>query len=104
MFSIALYYYLTVLLTIQSLYNFILGAVFQATGNYDASFLLGGGLFLAGAACHLVLHLPCVRKRTRDEDTVITAPEPDTEVIEPREKQPLKTEHVTIDETNLKSD
>ncbi|KAJ8316294.1 hypothetical protein KUTeg_006308 [Tegillarca granosa] len=79
----------------------IAGAVFQATGNYDASFLLGGGLFLAGAGCHLVLHLPCVRKRTREEDTIITAPDSDNVIETP----PVKQEHVTIDETtNLKTD
>ena len=32
------------------------------TGNYDASFFLGGGLFLAGTLFHLVLHLPCVNR------------------------------------------
>lgn len=38
------------------------GAVFTATGNYDASFYLGGGLFMVGTAFHLVLHLPCAKK------------------------------------------
>ena len=36
--------------------------MFQATANYDASFYLGGGMYLAGAICHLVLHIPCIKK------------------------------------------
>lgn len=39
------------------------GAVFQATNNYDASFYLGGGMYLVGAICHMVLHLPCMKKK-----------------------------------------
>ena len=38
------------------------GAVFQMTGNYDASFYLGGGMFMTGTLFHLVLHLPCVKR------------------------------------------
>ncbi|KAL3886291.1 hypothetical protein ACJMK2_026298 [Sinanodonta woodiana] len=38
------------------------GAVFQATGHYDVSFFLGGGLFLLGAGFHFLLHLTCVKR------------------------------------------
>lgn len=45
------------------------GAVYEMTGNYDASFYLGGGLFLAGTLFHMVLHLPCVdRGKTPQTD------------------------------------
>jgi len=36
--------------------------VFQAYGTYDASFYLGGLMFVIGACCHLTLHLPCVKR------------------------------------------
>ncbi|CAG2195436.1 Monocarboxylate transporter 14 [Mytilus edulis] len=39
------------------------GAVFQATGNYDASFYFGGGMFFVGALLHLMLHLPFIKRR-----------------------------------------
>ncbi|XP_052061332.1 monocarboxylate transporter 13-like [Mytilus californianus] len=38
------------------------GAVFQATGNYDASFYFGGGMFFVGALLHLMLHLPFIKR------------------------------------------
>lgn len=41
----------------------ISGAVFQATGNYDASFYFGGGMFFVGALLHLMLHLPFIKRR-----------------------------------------
>ena len=40
---------------------FVLGAMFAATGNYDASFYLGGGLFLIGTLFHWALFLPCLK-------------------------------------------
>ena len=43
------------------------GAVFQSTGNYDASFYLGGSLFLAGTMLHFVLFLPCMKSSSEDE-------------------------------------
>ncbi|KAK3601157.1 hypothetical protein CHS0354_019156 [Potamilus streckersoni] len=39
----------------------VAGAVFQATGNYDVSFFLGGGLFLLGTGLHSVLHMSCIK-------------------------------------------
>ncbi|CAC5388566.1 Monocarboxylate transporter 13,Monocarboxylate transporter 14,Monocarboxylate transporter 3 [Mytilus coruscus] len=44
------------------------GAVFQATNNYDASFYLGGGMYLLSAVCHMVLHFPCIKKEEQRKD------------------------------------
>ena len=46
--------------------------MFQRTGNYDASFYLGGALFLAGTMLHFVLFLPCM-KVNKEEDIIIEA-------------------------------
>lgn len=43
-----------------------LGAVYNATGSYNYSFWLGGLMFALGAACHLVLLLPCVKKKGQE--------------------------------------
>ena len=40
------------------------------TQSYTASFYLGGGMFAIGAAFHLVLQLPCIRKKTHMEGEV----------------------------------
>jgi len=37
------------------------GAMFSSTGNYDASFYLGGCLFLLGTLLHFALFLPCFK-------------------------------------------
>ena len=42
---------------------FFSGAVFQETGDYDASFFLGGALFLCGSLLHFALFLPCLNKK-----------------------------------------
>ncbi|XP_052061336.1 monocarboxylate transporter 14-like [Mytilus californianus] len=44
------------------------GAVFQATNNYDASFYLGGGMYLLSAVCHMVLHFPCIKKEEQRKE------------------------------------
>ncbi|XP_062570450.1 monocarboxylate transporter 14-like [Saccostrea cucullata] len=45
----------------------VAGAVYNAMGSYNYSFWLGGLMFAAGAACHLVLHLPCVKRRGKED-------------------------------------
>ncbi|KAL5020242.1 hypothetical protein ScPMuIL_003134 [Solemya velum] len=50
------------------------GAVFQATNSYDASFYLAGGILIAGALCHYVLQLPCLRKKKKSIDMVFDEP------------------------------
>lgn len=52
----------------------IAGAVFQSTGDYDASFYLGGALFLCGAMLHFVLFLPCFKNKEETFD-VVSAPD-----------------------------
>lgn len=52
----------------------IAGAVFQSTGDYDASFYLGGALFLCGAMLHFVLFLPCLKNKEETFD-VVSAPD-----------------------------
>jgi hypothetical protein len=47
------------------LYLFVPGAVYTATGSYNYSFWLGGVMFALGAGCHLVLHLPCIKKTSK---------------------------------------
>ena len=44
--------------------------MFQSTGNYDASFYMGGGLFLTGTLLHFVLVLPCFKHKDEPEVTV----------------------------------
>lgn len=41
----------------------IAGAVRVATKSYDYSFYLGGLMFVIGSVFHLMLHLPCVKRR-----------------------------------------
>lgn len=53
------------------------------TGNYDASFYLGGGMFMAGTLFHLVLHLPCVKRGnlpSTDKEMNFDAPNDTNEV------------------------
>lgn len=48
------------------------GMLYQATGNYDASFYFGGGMFFIGAVMHLTLHLPCVKRcHVKDEPEAV---------------------------------
>lgn len=54
----------------------ILGAVYRSTQTYDASFYLGGGMYLAGALCHMVLHLPCVERVHINKEKEIDTPSP----------------------------
>ncbi|XP_067677004.1 monocarboxylate transporter 14-like [Haliotis asinina] len=53
------------------------GFVFDSTGKYDPSFYMGGTLLLGGAACHMLLHLPCFAPKPQEmyEDIFIDAPE-----------------------------
>lgn len=44
------------------------GAVYRSTQTYDTSFYLGGGMYLAGALCHMVLHLPCIKRFDYDKE------------------------------------
>ncbi|BFZ25545.1 hypothetical protein BsWGS_28584 [Bradybaena similaris] len=37
------------------------GFMFDSTGSYDLSFFIGGLMLLAGAACLVLLHLPCFK-------------------------------------------
>lgn len=39
------------------------GAVRVATKSYDYSFYLGGLMFVIGSVFHLMLHLPCIKRR-----------------------------------------
>ncbi|XP_048777915.1 monocarboxylate transporter 12-like [Ostrea edulis] len=59
------------------------GAVYTATGSYNYSFWLGGLMFALGAGCHLVLHLPCVKKKAKgnDSDEIVIAEEEDKSMI-----------------------
>ncbi|XP_053408557.1 monocarboxylate transporter 14-like isoform X1 [Mercenaria mercenaria] len=68
------------------------GAVFQSTGNYDASFYLGGGLFLLGTLLHFVLFLPCMK--TKEEEIVINLDEQEMETMVPRPEpeRPIRIE------------
>ena len=46
--------------------------LYQSTGNYDASFYFGGGMFFIGAVMHLTLHLPCVKRcHVKDEPEAV---------------------------------
>ncbi|XP_052061352.1 monocarboxylate transporter 12-like [Mytilus californianus] len=40
------------------------GMILQATGNYDASFYLGGGMFLMASILHFMIMLPCTKRLT----------------------------------------
>ncbi|CAL1534048.1 unnamed protein product [Lymnaea stagnalis] len=43
------------------------GFMYDATGDYDLSFYIGGLLLFAGAGCHCLLHLSCLRKTKQKE-------------------------------------
>ncbi|CAC5388567.1 Monocarboxylate transporter 9 [Mytilus coruscus] len=58
------------------------GAVFQATGNYDASFYFGGGMFFVGALLHLMLHLPFIKRLNDNGKTETIVKETYEEVAE----------------------
>ncbi|KAH9504478.1 hypothetical protein Btru_062880 [Bulinus truncatus] len=57
------------------------GFMYDATGNYDLSFFLGGLLLFIGAGCHCLLHIKCLRPERRTEsiiqqtDTIFEQPE-----------------------------
>ncbi|XP_052805368.1 monocarboxylate transporter 13-like isoform X2 [Mya arenaria] len=75
------------------------GAVFTATGNYDASFFLGGGLFLCGTMFHFVLFLPCFKvclQKDDDEDITVTyKSDPESAAMPPRQ-EPERPERVEL--------
>ncbi|XP_048777927.2 monocarboxylate transporter 12-like isoform X2 [Ostrea edulis] len=64
------------------------GAVYTATGSYNYSFWLGGLMFALGAGCHLVLHLPCVKKKAKGNDSgeIVIAEEEVRALMKDREK------------------
>lgn len=69
------------------------GAVFQSTGNYDASFYLGGGLFLLGTLLHFVLFMPCMKQKEEQ----ITVDIPDQQemvnmIPKPEPERPIRVE------------
>lgn len=73
----------------------IAGAVFQSTGDYDASFFLGGALFLCGAMLHFVLFLPCLKNKEETFD-IVSAPDMEmskltTSVTETNSEDPKPT-------------
>ncbi|XP_041373530.1 monocarboxylate transporter 14-like [Gigantopelta aegis] len=43
----------------------IAGAVFEISQNYNISFYMGGAFIIGGALCHIVLHTPCMTRRTK---------------------------------------
>ena len=59
--------------------GFCLGAVRAATENYNYSFYLGGLMFLIGAAFHLLLHLPCIKRKGLEELTTTEIQMPETQ-------------------------
>ena len=58
--------------------GFCLGAVRAVTENYNYSFYLGGLMFLIGAAFHLLLHLPCIKRKGLEELTTAEIEMPET--------------------------
>jgi len=58
------------------------GAVFAETGSYDASFFLGGGLFLIGTALHFALFLPCFKNK--EEEYIVEVQEREMNIIPQR--------------------
>lgn len=69
------------------------GAVFQSTGNYDASFFLGGGLFLVGTLLHFVLFLPCMKSNKGEvEITVAEEQEMMNMHLKPEPEKPIRIE------------
>nr|KAI8746192.1 monocarboxylate transporter 5-like [Biomphalaria glabrata] len=63
------------------------GKMYDSTGQYDMSFYIGGLLLFAGAGCHCLLHLSCLRKEKRT-DTVID--QPDTILEQPELEEILE--------------
>ncbi|XP_022323778.2 monocarboxylate transporter 14-like [Crassostrea virginica] len=57
----------------------IAGAVRAATESYNYSFYLGGLMFLIGAAFHLLLHLPCIKRKGLVELTTAEVEMPETQ-------------------------
>jgi len=58
------------------------GAMFARTGSYDASFFLGGGLFLIGTALHFALFLPCFKNK--EEEYIVEVQEREMNIIPQR--------------------
>lgn len=58
------------------------GAIREATDSYNYSFYLGGGMFVVGAIFHLMLHLPCIKRKGLQELTEadLDVPEEETPV------------------------
>ena len=52
--------------------------VFQATGNYDASFWFGGGMFLISAVLHFMVFLPHIKTNSEKRRNGITVEIDDT--------------------------
>lgn len=60
--------------------------MFQATGDYDASFYFGGGMFMIGALFHLMLHLPFIKRLSADRpEAVVEETYEDGNISEPVE-------------------
>lgn len=71
----------------------IAGEVFRMTGNYDASFFLGGGLFLVGTLLHFALFLPCFKKKDESEFEVPPPPEThELDVVKEEPERPIRVE------------
>ncbi|KAL4228580.1 hypothetical protein ACF0H5_011630 [Mactra antiquata] len=68
------------------------GAVFRQTDSYDASFFLGGGLFLLGTLLHFVLFLPCMKQK---DDEIIINYEQEMEAMTPK-ADPERPERVEV--------
>ncbi|XP_055865455.1 monocarboxylate transporter 2-like isoform X3 [Biomphalaria glabrata] len=71
------------------------GKMYDSTGQYDMSFYIGGLLLFAGAGCHCLLHLSCLRSQTKiltwkekRTDTVID--QPDTILEQPELEEILE--------------
>lgn len=67
--------------------------MFERTGNYDASFYLGGGLFLIGTMLHFVLFLPCMKPK--EKDIMMNIPseqELDIMVPRPEPERPIRVQ------------
>ncbi|XP_059179085.1 monocarboxylate transporter 5-like isoform X1 [Physella acuta] len=69
------------------------GFLYDATGDYDLSFYIGGLLLFVGAACHCLLHLPCLKQDPKVTNTTVEAP-PD-EILELIGSKP---QIITVDE------
>ncbi|CAH1797665.1 unnamed protein product [Owenia fusiformis] len=61
----------------------IAGSIYDSTGGYTVSFLLGGGMLLLSGIMHLTLHLPCLKPPAPPKmDEVVPSPESDDEDVE----------------------